>query len=95
MFEFLKLIFGGVDKTKYETKSEREKRILSKLNGKTVKGERVWFVGNSYFYLGPLKYGIEDIIINEDRTVFVTGSRYNNVGIERVAITLHLREEQA
>lgn len=95
MIEFLKWLFGGTDKTKYETKGEREKRILSKFNGRTVKGEKVWFVGNRYFYLGPLKYGIEDILINEDRAVFVTGSRYNNVGIERVALTLHLPEEQA
>lgn len=95
MIDFLKWLFGGTDKTKYETKGERERRILSKLNGTPVKGEKVWFVGNSYFYLGPLKYGIDDIVINEDRTVFVAGSRYNEVGIERVALTLHIREEQA
>lgn len=94
MINFLKWLFGRTDKTKYETKGERKKRILSKFNGRTVKGEEIWFVGDSYFYLGPLKYGIDDIVINENRTVFVTGSRYSNVGIERVALRLHIREEQ-
>lgn len=96
MFGFIEWLFGG--KPHYESKSEKETRILSRFNGKDVivdkMREKLWFKENKKFFLGAKEYYIRDIVLGE-KQIYVRGERLNNAWVESISFTLTLPKEQA